>query len=193
MATKKKDDSRKSKGEEAASASIPLFAQLEEALKKVPTEKLKEAKSRVSDLMKGDLKWTELFDLSPEKLKQMGEVAYEQFKSGSYASAEKILKGLTVIDPDNYYYHQVLGAAYQRQNKFSEAVLEYSVAIDLNGKDVVSMTNRGESYVKLGLHPLAVKDFDKAIAADESGNDKWANRARMLKEQLGVIEKEKKK
>ena len=159
----------------------------EEALKKVPPEQLKEAQKRVDDLLKGDLSWTELFALPPDKLKQMGEVGYGQFKAGRYESAEKIFKGLTVLDPENYYYHQILGATYQRQGKFPEAVLEYSVAVDLNPQDLVSMTNRGESYMKLGLHPLAVKDLERVIEMDNSGQDKWANRARLLKEQMKLM------
>lgn len=176
---------------EAGGASSPLH-ELKEALKKVSPELLKEAEKRVGELLKGDLSWTELFNLPPEKLKKMAEIGFEQFKSGAYDKAEKVLKGLTVIDPDNYYYHQVLGAAYQRQNKFPEAILEYSVACDLKKDDFVSLANRGECYLKLGLYPLAVQDFDRVIAEDPKGEDKWANRARMLKEQIQMMEKDKK-
>ncbi|MBI2980815.1 MAG: hypothetical protein HYY44_00655 [Deltaproteobacteria bacterium] len=187
MAAKKKGGEKR-QAPKGAKTENPLqeqiVRQLEEALKKVPPEKLAEAKKRVAELTKGDLSWTELFAMPPEKLQQMATVGYEQFKSGGYDRAEKIFRGLTIIDPENYYYHQMLGATFQRQLKFAEAILEYSVAVDLNGKDSVSYTNRGESYLAMGLLPLANQDFDKAISLDRDGKDRWANRARMLKEQV---------
>lgn len=169
----------------------PLMRELEEALRKIPPEKLAEAKRRVDQILKEKNVWAELFALPPEKLREVAQVGYEQFKSGGYAGAEKIFKGLTVIDPENDYYRQMLGAAYQRQEKYPEAVLEYSIAADLNPRDVVSLTNRGESYMKLGIHPLALEDFDKAIALDNTGTDRWANRARMLKEQIKLMKEKK--
>ncbi|MBI2083097.1 MAG: tetratricopeptide repeat protein [Deltaproteobacteria bacterium] len=185
VAAKKKGDTEKKK-ETANPLQEEVIKQLEEALKKVSPEKLTEAKKRVAELTKGDLSWTELFALPPEKLQQMATIGYEQFKSGGYDRAEKIFRGLTIIDPENYYYHQMLGATFQRQEKYAEAILEYSVAVDLNQKDTVSYTNRGESYLAMGLLPLANQDFDKAISFDKEGSDRWANRARMLKEQVKI-------
>ena len=182
LAAKKKETKKGAPPVEAG-----LLPQLEEALKKGAPGKRKEAKQRVDDLLKGDLSWTDLFALPAEKLRQMAEIGYEQFKSGGYQRAEKIFRGLTVIDPENYYYHQILGATFQRQEKYPEAILEYSVAGDLNQKDVVSLTNRGECYLKLGLHPLALQDFDRVLTLDSSGDNRWANRARMLKEQVQLM------
>ena len=165
-------------------AERPPIKLLEEALAKVPAEKLNEARRRVEELIKGEMTWAALFTLPPEKLNEMAQVGYEQFQSGRYDRVEKIFKGLTVIDPENSYYHQLLGATFQRQERHPEAILEYSIAADLNPKDVVAITNRGECYVKLGIFPLAGKDFDKAISLDQTGSDRWANRARMLKDQM---------
>ena len=119
-------------------------------------------------------------------------MGFNQFQQGQYDSAERIFKGLTVIDPENYYYHQMLGATFQRKEKFPEAILEYSIAADLNVKDIVSVTNRGEVYFKLGIFELANVDFDRSIGMDPKNEDKWANRARMLREQIRLVKKRKK-
>lgn len=168
------------------------LSKLEEALKAVPQEKLATAKKEVDKLLKGDLSWADLSKFTPERLLTIAQMGFDQFKLGQYDSAERIFKGLTVIDPDNYYYHQMLGATFQRKEKHPEAVVEYSVACDLNPKDVVSLTNRGEVYFKLGIYELANADFDQAIGLDPKSEDKWSNRARMLREQIKLVKKRKK-
>jgi len=185
LAAKKKEETKKKPAES------PFLQALQDALKKAPSDKVKEATKRVEGLTKENAAWADLFALPAEKLEEMSRIGYEQFKSGGYQSSEKIFRGLTVLDPENYYYHQMLGATYQRMEKFAESVLEYSIALDLNDKDIVSYTNRGESYLKLGLHPLAAQDFEKAISLDKTGEDRWANRARMLKEQVRLMGQKK--
>lgn len=168
-------------------------AQLEDALKKVPADQLGAAKKEADKLLAGDLSWADLSKYTPERLMQIAELGFNQFKIGQYDSSERLFKGLTVIDPDNYYFHQMLGATFQRKDKYPEAILEYSVAADLNPNDLVSITNRGEVYFKLGIFEMAGLDFEKAIALDPKGEDKWANRARMLREQIKLMRQQKKK
>jgi tetratricopeptide (TPR) repeat protein len=175
--------------EEAFATGI---GKLEEALKSVPADKLKAAKQEADKFLKGDLSWLDLTQYTPERLTYIAEMGYHQFHVGQYDSAEKLFKGLTVIDPGNYYYHQMLGATLQRKDKNPEAILEYSIATDLNPQDIVSLTNRGEVYFKLGITELATEDFDKAIALDPKNEDRWANRARMLRDQLKLMKKTKK-
>jgi tetratricopeptide (TPR) repeat protein len=166
---------------------------IEEALKNVPKDQLEKAKKEVDKLLTGDLSWADLSQYTPERLTQIAELGFNQFRSGQYDSAERLFKGLTVIDPDNFYFHQMLGATFQRKEQYPEAILEYSVAADLNPTDVVSFTNRGEIYFKLGIVELANADFDKAIGLDAKGEDKWANRARMLQEQIKLMKQQQKK
>ncbi len=176
--------------EEALALNIP---KLEEALKTLPADKLAAARKETDQLLSGDLSWADLSKYTPEKLFQIAEMGFNQFRLGQYESGERLFKGLTVIDPGNYYYHQMLGAVFQRREKYAEAIVEYSVAADLNPKDIVSMTNRGEIYMKLGVLDLANADFDKAIGLDEKSEDKWANRSRMLREQIRLMKQRKKK
>lgn len=170
--------------EDVIQAALP---QIEEALKKVPPDKLAAARKEAERFVSGDMSWADLTQYTPEKLTQMAEVGFNQFRMGQYESSEKIFKGLTIIEPENFYFHQMLGATFQRLEQNAEAILEYSIAADLNPKDVVSITNRGEIYFKLGIFELANVDFDKAIALDPKNEDKWANRARMLREQIRLM------
>ena len=170
--------------EEVIEKAIP---QIEEALKKVAPEKLAAAKKEAEKFLTGDMSWADLTQYTPERRAQMAEMGFNQFQMAQYENSEKIFKGLTIIEPDNFYFHQMLGATFQRKEQQAEAILEYSIAADLNPQDMVSITNRGEIYFKLGIFELANADFDKAIALDTKNEDKWANRARMLREQIRLM------
>jgi len=175
--------------EEAFAKSVQ---KLETALKKLPADQLADAKKEVDKMVAGDLSWADLSQYTPEKLLKIAEMGYDQFRIGQYDKAERLFKGLTVIDPSNYYYHQMLGAIFQRKDMYPEAVVEYSVAVNLNPQDLVSMTNRGEIYFKLGIMDLANADFDHVTSLDTKNENKWANRARMLSEQIKLVKKRKK-
>ena len=194
--TQSKRDSGQSGQEEATPQSLEevlsaSIVKVNAALQKLPPEKLAEAKKEAERLISGDLSWADLANYPPERLLKIAEMGYEQFQLGRFDSAERLFKGLTVIDPENSYYHQMLGATYQRKEQLPEAIVEYSVAVDLNKNDIVSVTNRGEVYYKLGVYELANADFDQAIGLDPKGEDKWANRARMLREQVRLVMKGK--
>lgn len=168
-----------------------VMKQLEDTLKNVPPEQLAAAKKEAEKLLEGDLSWTDMSQYTPEKIYQIAETGYERFKMGQYDSAEKIFRGLTVLEPENYYYHQMLGAIFQRKEKWAEALVEYSIAIDMNPKDMVSLTNRGEVYIKIGIMEFAEKDLNTAVAMDPKNEDRWANRARMLQEQIKIARERK--
>ncbi|MDO8461225.1 MAG: tetratricopeptide repeat protein, partial [Deltaproteobacteria bacterium] len=165
---------------------------LDKVYRSISPDQAKKIKKQLNDLMGetkgGSPEWADLFALPPEKLHEMAKVGYLQFENGRYDKAEAIYRGLTILDVENYYYHSMLGAIYQRQEKWPEAMLEYSVAIDINPKDIVSKTNRGEVYYKLGLLDEARADLEESIFADPQGKDSWANRARMLMKQIETAE-----
>ena len=170
--------------EKAASAGETgideLTKRLEAELKKLPADKLKAAEEQVKEFVEGDVKWADLANWTPEQLHEAAKEGYRLYDTGQYAQSELIFKGLTVLDPDNYYYHQMLGACFQQLKKHPEAVVEYSIAIDLKRDDITSLTNRGEVYYNLQLWDLAEQDFDMAIRLDPKEQDRWANRARIL-------------
>lgn len=161
-----------------------LTKQLEEQISKLPADKLAEAQKQAKQFLEGDVKWADLAGWTPEKLHEAAKEGYRLYDTGQYGQAEVIFKGLSVLDPDNFYYHQMLGACFQQLKKNPEAVVEYSIAIELKPNDVTSLTNRGEVYYNLQLWDLAEQDFDAAIRLDPQEEDRWANRARILKKKV---------
>ncbi len=122
----------------------------------------------------------ELKGISREKLYQLAESGWVKFKHGRIDEAFRIYQALLLLDGRNAYFHSVMGAIYQRKNRFVEAILEYTRALAINKKDVGSFVNRGEVYLRTKNYKKAAEDFKNAIILDMSGRNLWANRARSL-------------
>ena len=177
--------------EEAEVEMEGFFEALGEKVKGIPEEEIDRGVQKVKDFVDGKIGWAELFNFTPEMLFQLAEFGFMQFKQGRYQDAERVFKGLTVLDWNNAYYHSVLGSILQRQKRYGEAIAEYTQALDLDARDMVSYTNRGEIFMRHGLVEEAKEDFGSAIKLDPDGSDKFANRARMLLEQLKKRKTEK--
>lgn len=122
----------------------------------------------------------ELRGLTKTHLHTLAETGYIKFKHGRAAEAEKIYQALVVLDHRNAYFHAVMGAIHQKQQRPIEAVLEYSRALQINKKDAASFVNRGEIFLRNRNYRRAAEDFRAAILLDTSGRNLWANRARSL-------------
>lgn len=176
--------------EEADAEMERFFAALEENFKDVPEAEIERGAQKIKDFIDGKLSWADLFNFTPEMLFQMAEFGFTQFKVGRYADAERVFKVLTVLDWNNAYYHSVMGSILQRQRRYGDAIAEYSQAIEIEPNDIVSRTNRGEIFMQHGLFAEAEADFAKAIAMDPEAKDRFANRSRMLQQQLEKVKRE---
>lgn len=122
----------------------------------------------------------ELKGIGRDKLFQLAEAGWVKFKHGRVDEAERIFKGLLVMDHRNGYFHSVMGAIHQKKKRPVEAILEYTRAIQINNKDISSFVNRGEIFLRHKNFKKAAEDFKSAILLDMSGRNLWANRARSL-------------
>ncbi len=174
----------KPKAKEQTQEMDAWFEKLEEKLKAVPHDLIEAGAKKVQDFIDGKIGWTDVFPFTPEQRFQMAEQGYNHFKLGRYQDAERFFKVLTILEWDNYYYHSMLGSILQRQKREGEAIIEYTSALECNPHDAVSLTNRGEIFMKHGWVDDAARDFEKAIAQDPQGENAWANRAHTLLDQI---------
>ena len=123
---------------------------------------------------------SELKGIGRDKLFQLADAGWVKFKHGRIDEAEKIFQALTVLDHRNAYFHAVMGAIHQKKKRPVEAILEYSRALQINGKDISTFVNRGEVFLRHKNFKKAAEDFKSAILLDMSGRNLWANRARSL-------------
>ena len=171
--------------QEEADAEVSRFMKaLEGQLKDVPEAEIERGTKKIQAFMNGKMNWSELFNFTPDMLFQMAEFGFTQFKVGRYEDAERVFKVLTVLDWSNAYYHSVMGSILQKQKRYGEAIAEYSQAIELDQNDIVSYTNRGEIFLQHGLAEEAVEDFKSAGELEPEGEDRFANRARKLIQQM---------
>ena len=170
--------------QEADAEVEKFFKELEERLKGVPLEEIEAGAKKITGFLEGKVGWDEVFSFTPEQKEQMAELGYTHFKVGRYQDAERFFKVLSILDWDNYYYHSMLGSILQRQKRDGEAIVEYTQALELFPDDIVSLTNRGEIFMKHGWTLNAKQDFEKAVRLDNTGTNAWANRARVLNAQL---------
>lgn len=170
--------------EEAKHQMEDFFRKFAEENKNMPAEEIEAASKKFMRYMKGEISWAELMNLTPETLLAMADFGYQQFKLARYTDAERVFKVLTVLDWNNSYYHSMMGSILQRQKRFGEAIAEYNEAISLNPYDIVSYTHRGEIYLLHGLTGEAKTDLEKALSLDQSKNNQWAERARLLLQQM---------
>lgn len=178
--------------EEADREMEEFFSKLEEELKGVPQDVIEAGAQRVIDFIKGKLSWAEIFNVTPETMKQMAELGYLKFQAGRLEEAERFFKVLAILDSKNSYFRSMLGSILQRQKRYGEAVVQYTEAVDLNPHDIVSLVNRGEIFMQHGWLNDAEADFSKAVSLDPKKENKWGNRARLFMAQITEIRKRRK-
>jgi len=75
----------------------------------------------------------------------------------------------TSVPTSSHYLER--GKAYYRENKYSEAALEFTRAIDLRPKFLDGYRLRGNSYYHLEEYQLAINDYQKATQIDSNDTD----------------------
>lgn len=119
----------------------------------------------------------------PGRAKQLAaalRIAHTYFSQGMLDPAEKILRGVMLVDPKNAYAYAMLGAIEQQREKYEESIRHYSAALLLFPDDFNALTNRGEVYLLCGRMKEAAADFQKVSSLDPEGRNPYANRARLL-------------
>lgn len=161
-----------------------FISALEQEFQDIPEAVVKEGAQSVLDYIHGKKTLAQMFNVTPDMMRYAAEQGFNQFKTGRYDDAARIFKVLTFLDWNNPYFHSVHGSILQKQKKYGEAVAEYTEAIKLNPKDVVSLVNRAEVFLVHGHIPYAQHDLDEAIKCTDVGEPKWVERARQMKERI---------
>lgn len=118
--------------------------------------------------------------MSRRHLQRLAEIGFLKYQYGRLEEAKDVFRALSKVDHKNYYYRAALGGIYQKLKKWVDAVANYTIALTLNSKDIASLVNRGEIYLRHEKFKKAAEDFRAAILCDPHGKNLWANRARSL-------------
>jgi len=96
------------------------------------------------------IEWNKILGWKNEEMDDLRYVAYSYIKQGQYDIALKFFEGLVVLDPDNSYDLQTLGALYLQQGNGLEALHYLDRALKIVPHHFPSRLNRAKSLFMLG-------------------------------------------
>lgn len=160
------DDNRSERGKSKLISPDPLR-------KKFVTELLHAFSER-------KISFKSLINLDNKKVRQVSEMGFVKLRHGRYKEARKIFEVLTFVDHKNPFHHLALAGAYQKLNRFVDALYQYTETLKLDKKNINAYVNRGEIYLRHKNFRKAAEDFREAILFDTKGKDLYANRARSM-------------
>ncbi len=143
-------------------------------------QRRKKLLEKFNALLEDKISLAELKGIRREQLYLLAEAGHVKLKHGRIEEAEKLFQALILLDHRNAYFHAAMGAVHQKRKRPVEAIYEYTTALSINAKDIVSFVNRGEIYLRHKNYKKAAQDFRNAILLDMQGRSLWANRARSL-------------
>jgi len=117
---------------------------------------------------------------TPDQLYTMAKMGYTQWEFGKLDRARAIFQTLIKAKPDESWFHCALGSIYQKEKHYAQALQQYNIALQLNPKDLPSLVNRGEIFLKVGKREEGVRDLMTAIKGDPPGQNPSALRAKAL-------------
>lgn len=136
--------------------------------------------AKLEEVRQGKIKPTQALGIDGKQVAALLMAGHTLYAQGHFEDAKKLFEGLAALDSKNPYVHGILGAIYQKQERYDVAVGRYSMALSIYPKDINSLTNRGEIFLKCGKFKEAASDFKSAIDLDPDKKSPAANRARLL-------------
>lgn len=98
-----------------------------------------------------------------DEIRIISEVAYSLAQQGRNREAVILFEGLLAIAPATAYFQAALGALYLRDDNFSKALEHLDIALNIEPNDIISLVNRGETYLKIGNTVSARQDLERAV------------------------------
>jgi protein O-GlcNAc transferase len=134
----------------------------------------------LTDLKNGSSKLIDAIGANATEQAALLLMGHRFFEQGKLNEARKIFSGLAVLDGSNPYVYGMLGAIFQKQQRYELAVSCYNKSLELFPEDINSLVNRGETLLKLGNFMEAARDLKDSIELDKEQEHPAANRARLL-------------
>ena len=134
----------------------------------------------IKKLRSGEIALAQILGIHAKDVAAILKTGHALFEQNKLEEAKNIFEGMSVLDGANPYIHGILGAIYQKQEKYEIALEHYNATLRVNPNDIHALTNRGEIALKLGRLQEAAADFKAAMDLDSARKHPAANRARLL-------------
>ncbi|MCB1215560.1 MAG: hypothetical protein KDK66_08820, partial [Deltaproteobacteria bacterium] len=163
-------------------------AEFEAYLSRVDLEEAKAGLEGLSARLSQARSLAEFLEAPKQLLFDMAQEAYFKFQGGRLKEAEAIFKGLTLFEPSIAYFHTALGTVYQKQKRYFDALVEFTLALEIEPKDVTALCNRAESFLQFpGGENLAKEDLEKLLEVDPQAKSAWAKRGKLLQNKINTL------
>lgn len=167
-----------------------IKGKLVEYLSTLSDDEKKKSLEQYRKYIAGEMTWGEIRGITKRMQRELARYAHLKFKMKDFKEAEKMYKGLAIIDHTNWYYRAALGAVYQKQRKYDDAIDEYDISIALKDDEMSNYVNRGECLMMIKDFSGARKDFDTVTTRDLPKNNSWMVRAMAFQARLTILEKQ---
>jgi len=107
--------------------------------------------------MAGRINWREALHWTDEQLEDLRVVAYAYIRQGKYDVALPIFEALCVLDEDNAYDAQTLGALHLQLGNASKALKCFDRALKLDADHTPTLLNLTKAFFMLGRKQEGLK------------------------------------
>lgn len=105
----------------------------------------------------GNIKWRESLGWSEEILEEMRSAGFAYIRQGKYDIALSFFEALCVLDPNNAYDAQTLGAVYLQINNPSKALKCFDKALKIEAEHAPTLLNLAKALFMLGKREEGLK------------------------------------
>lgn len=123
--------------------------------------------------------WAEVAGMTSGDAKIIAQIGCDLAAAGRLDEARIVFEGLTAMNPKDTAARAALGTVYQKLGRITDALIEYSAAIDGDPKNPIALTNRGELRLKAN-DKEGFTDLARAVQADPHGETSAGRRAKGL-------------
>lgn len=108
-----------------------------------------------------DVNWLEVLDWSGDELEDLRFVGYSYLKQGKYDIALTFFEALAVLNPDNAYDLQTLGALHLQQSNNLQALNYIERSLKLEPDHLPTRLNRAKALFALGYKRQATREAEE--------------------------------
>ncbi len=137
------------------------------------------AVDNLKKFVKGEMTWAEVEGMTFEEARAIAQVGCDLAAAGRLEESRVIFEGLVAGNPKDSGAQAALGTVYQKLGRIEDAISAYDAALELDARNPVALSNRGELRLKSGDNE-GLADLMRAIEADQAGETAAARRAAAL-------------
>lgn len=98
----------------------------------------------------GNINWRDKLGWTEEHIEDLRYTGYSYIRQGKYEIALSFFEALAVLDPENVYDTQTLGALYLQLNQPTQALKYLDMALKLDGEHGPTLINLTKVFFMLG-------------------------------------------